>query len=90
MSANSVDELEGVTDMSGGLWRATVVDDQDPSDSGRVLVVVAGSEDEAAWASSCFPLVAAERMLPETDSSVWVLFEEDDPRRPVVVGLCVD
>lgn len=69
-----------------------VVDNlQDPDELGRVRVQLAGLSDQASshWARVLSLGGGAQRglvIMPEINDEVLVAFEEDDVRRPVVIG----
>ena len=72
-----------------GIYRAVVMDDNDPDKLRRLKVQVPdvhGSES-SSWASACVP--AGSRRQPKIGSSVWVMFEGGDPARPVWMGVVV-
>lgn len=69
-----------------GLYRATVVSTADPMGARRMQVSMPGVLGPgAAWASLCAPF-AGPAGAPPVGSTVWVMFEAGDPRRPVVMG----
>jgi len=71
-----------------GIYRAVVVDDNDPHKLRRLKVQVPDVHgSEASWASACVP--AGSRRQPKVGSDVWVMFEGDDPARPVWIGVMV-
>jgi hypothetical protein len=73
-----------------GLYRATVVDAQDPTQRGRVKVVVPDLlSDSPVWAMPCFPYidnVQNGRVTPPVGAHVWIQFEKGDPGNPVWMG----
>ena len=74
-----------------GLYRATVVNNIDPMQMGRIQVIVpdAGGLVPSSWCNPCFPFVGRQSgayMLPQIGSGVWVQFENGDPDQPVWMG----
>ena len=68
-----------------GLYRATVVDDVDPSNLRRLRIQIPEIHGTAAvWAEPCVP--ARSGAQPGRGWVVWVLFEAGDPERPVWIG----
>lgn len=69
-----------------GLYRATVTDNNDPSDAMRIKVLIPEvlGEIESPWALPCVP--PGIRLVPEVNAFVWIEFEAGDPSRPVWVG----
>ena len=72
-----------------GIYRAVVVDDNDPDRLRRLRVRVPAvhGDGESLWASACVP--AGSRRQPKVGSSVWVMFEDGEPERPVWIGVVV-
>jgi hypothetical protein len=74
-----------------GKYRATVVNNADPMQEGRIQVMVPAVSNVAlsSWATPCVPiggLQAGVFVLPQPYSAVWVEFEQGDPDRPIWVG----
>ena len=74
-----------------GLYRATVINNIDPMQSGRIQVVVpdAGGITPSTWAMPCVPVAGIQSgmyAVPPIGSGVWVQFEGGDPDYPVWVG----
>lgn len=74
-----------------GKYRATVLNNIDPLQKGRLLVVVSdvSSLFPSTWAMPCVPLAGIQNgmyALPLIGSGVWVEFEQGDPDRPIWVG----
>jgi len=74
-----------------GLYRATVVQNIDPMQLGRIMVTVtdAGGPTPSTWATPCVPLAGKQMgtfMVPQIGSGVWIQFEAGDPDRPVWTG----
>ena len=76
-------------DRKYGKYRAEVVDRDDPTHNGRLLVAstVLGDGHESIgrrWATACVPLGFA--VLPDVGATVWIEFEEGDTSRPLWTG----
>ena len=74
-----------------GKYRATVTDNNDPDQSGRVRVKVPAlfDDDETDWATPCVPYAPASHgffVMPEVGDTVWVEFEAGDASRPIWTG----
>lgn len=74
-----------------GIYRATVVQNIDPMQLGRIMVTVtdAGGPTPSSWAMPCVPLAGKQMgtfMVPQIGSGVWIQFEAGDPDRPVWTG----
>lgn len=73
-----------------GKYRGTVKDNKDPTQRGRLEVLVpAVMDQEPVWAMPCVPY-AGDNMgfyaVPEPGAGVWVEFEAGDPSYPIWVG----
>ena len=74
-----------------GKYRATVMDNIDPEQLGRIRVEapdVLGTTP-SGWAMPCVPLAGVQSgtyLVPQVGSAVWVEFEGGDPDRPVWTG----
>ena len=80
------DEPEDPARASGGLHRATVLDNADPLEQRRLLVRVPDvSADESVWAAACLPVGDAEQ-VPAIGDGVWIALESGDPSRPIWLG----
>ena len=74
-----------------GLYRATVINNIDPMQSGRIQVLVpdAGGLTPSTWAMPCVPVAGIQSgmyVVPPIGSGVWIQFEGGDPDYPVWVG----
>jgi len=73
-----------------GKFRATVADNNDPTNRGRIKVTIpAVLADLQVWAMPCFPYSgngAGHYMIPEAGAGVWVEFEAGDPSFPIWTG----
>jgi uncharacterized protein involved in type VI secretion and phage assembly len=85
---NSV--LESATSHFYGKYRGLVVDNNDPTQRGRLQVTVnAVMGEEAVWAMPCLPYAGdgmGTYLIPEIGAGVWVEFEAGDPSYPVWTG----
>ena len=74
-----------------GKYRGTVVNDADPLQRGRLLVLApAVSDQPLGWALPCVPYAPgglAAVPIPPVGASVWVEFEAGDFDRPVWSGV---
>jgi uncharacterized protein involved in type VI secretion and phage assembly len=74
-----------------GKYRATVLDNVDPMQMGRLLVQVPDVSNvlPSTWAMPCVPfagIMSGMYAVPAIGSGVWVEFEQGDPDYPVWVG----
>ena len=74
-----------------GIYRGTVVNNIDPLQIGRIIVIVpdVGSITPSTFATPCVPLAGKQMgtfMVPQIGAGVWVQFEAGDPDRPVWSG----
>ncbi|MEL6655215.1 MAG: phage baseplate assembly protein V [Bacteroidota bacterium] len=73
-----------------GKYRGTVMNNQDPTQKGRVQVSVPAVLGELqVWAMPCLPYAGMNTgmfSVPETGSGVWVEFEAGDPSYPIYTG----
>ena len=74
-----------------GKYRATVVNNIDPLQIGRIQVIVpdVSSVLPTSWAMPCAPVAGINMgmfAVPPIGSGVWVEFEQGDPDYPIWVG----
>lgn len=74
-----------------GKYRGTVLQNIDPLQIGRVLVMVpdVGTPVPGTWAMPCVPVAGIQSgiyAVPAVGSGVWVEFERGDPDHPIWVG----
>lgn len=74
-----------------GKYRATVLNNIDPLQMGRLLVVVpdVSSLIPTTWAMPCVPVAGIQNgfyALPIIGSGVWIEFEQGNPDFPIWVG----
>lgn len=74
-----------------GLYRGTVVNNIDPMQHGRIMVIVpdAGGITPSTWAMPCMAsagIQAGMYTVPPIGSGVWIQFEGGDPDYPVWMG----
>jgi hypothetical protein len=74
-----------------GIYRATVINNVDPMQQGRILVTVpdVGSVTPSTFVNPCVPLAGKQEgtfMVPQIGASVWIQFEAGDPDKPVWMG----
>jgi uncharacterized protein involved in type VI secretion and phage assembly len=80
------------TNQLAGVYRAVVVDNQDPERLGRVRVrvpAVSSAKGDDIWARVAVPRAGAQRgtwFIPDVDDEVLVAFEASDLRQAYVVG----
>lgn len=93
--------LSTFDDKFGGIYRGTVVDNEDPLKLGRVKVRVypmfADVDIEVIpWAISCNPLFAGAGdgfgwfAIPAINSNVYCMFEQGSPYQPILIGEASD
>ncbi len=74
-----------------GKYRGTVVNNIDPQQIGRIMVMVPDVSGliPTSWAMPCVP-IAGKQMgtycVPQVGAGVWVEFEQGDPDYPIWVG----
>jgi uncharacterized protein involved in type VI secretion and phage assembly len=74
-----------------GKYRGTVLNNVDPMQMGRLMVMVpdVNALTPATWAMPCAPVAGLQAGLfsvPPIGSGVWVEFEQGDPDYPIWVG----
>jgi hypothetical protein len=74
-----------------GLYKASVINNIDPMQMGRIMVTVPepGGLTPSSWAKPCVPVAGKQSglfVLPAINSGVWIMFEEGDPDQPVWMG----
>ena len=72
--------------MHHGKFRATVRDNRDPLQLGRLQVDIEDVLVPAAWALPCLP-PGGIAVLPDVGDGVWVEFERGDLGRPIWCGV---
>jgi uncharacterized protein involved in type VI secretion and phage assembly len=71
---------------ASGLYRATVLNNQDPEQRGRIQVLVPAITGQGSgWAAACQPVGGGKP--PPVGATVWVMFENGDPTYPVWLGV---
>jgi uncharacterized protein involved in type VI secretion and phage assembly len=74
-----------------GKYRATVLNNIDPMQLGRILVTVPDVQGliPSSWAMPCVPIAGKQMgtyVVPQIGAGVWVEFEQGNPDYPVWVG----
>lgn len=74
-----------------GKYRGTVINNVDPEQRGRILVMVPDvlGTVPSTWAEPCVPLAGVQSgvyLVPTTGAGVWVEFEQGDPDYPIWSG----
>jgi uncharacterized protein involved in type VI secretion and phage assembly len=74
-----------------GKYRATVLDNVDPMQMGRLMVQVADVSNilPSTWAMPCVPFAGIQTgmfVVPAIGSGVWLEFEQGNPDYPIWVG----
>jgi uncharacterized protein involved in type VI secretion and phage assembly len=74
-----------------GIYRGTVVNNIDPMQIGRIMVLVpdVGGITPSTWATPCVPIAGKQMgtfMVPQVGAGVWLQFEGGDPDYPVWTG----
>ena len=74
-----------------GKYRATVVNNVDPLQIGRIQAIVldVSSIIPTTWAMPCVPIAGKQMgtyFVPQIGAGVWIEFEQGDPDYPIWVG----
>jgi uncharacterized protein involved in type VI secretion and phage assembly len=74
-----------------GKYRATVVNNVDPMQIGRIQVIVPDVSNviPTTWAMPCFPIAGKQMgayLIPQMGAGVWVEFEQGDSDYPIWTG----
>lgn len=74
-----------------GVYRATVVNNVDPLQIGRIMAMVPDVSNlvPSTWAMPCIPFAGKQMgafMVPQIGSGVWIQYEGGDPDYPVWTG----
>jgi uncharacterized protein involved in type VI secretion and phage assembly len=74
-----------------GVYRATVVNNLDPLQIGRIMAMVPDVSNlvPSTWAMPCIPFAGKQMgafMVPQIGSGVWIQYEGGDPDYPVWTG----
>jgi len=74
-----------------GKYRAFVLDNVDPLETGRLMVQVPDVSNvlPSTWATPCLPYAGIQSgmyVVPEIGSTVWIEFEQGNPDYPIWVG----
>jgi hypothetical protein len=74
-----------------GKYRATVINNIDPQQRGRILAIVPDVQGivPMSWALPCVPHAGKQQgtfMVPQIGAGVWIEFEQGDPDYPIWVG----
>ena len=86
-----LDALEQHTDRFYGKYRGIVLNNADPSQTGRLQAMVPEvlGEIPSGWALPCQPFTgtgAGLYAVPQPGAGVWIEFEAGDPSRPIWSG----
>jgi uncharacterized protein involved in type VI secretion and phage assembly len=74
-----------------GIYPATVENNIDPEQRGRIMVVCpdVGGLTPSTWVEACVPIAGKQMgmfVVPQIGSGVWLQFQGGDPDRPVWIG----
>lgn len=74
-----------------GKYRGTVINNIDPLQIGRILVMVPDVSAllPTSWAMPCVPIAGKQMgtfVVPQVGAGVWIEFEQGDPDYPIWVG----
>src|SRR6478609_3476009 len=91
MGATELEQLMNhVQNRFFGKYRGLVVDNNDPTNRGRLQVTVPAVFNEVnAWAMPCIPYAGPNMgnyMMPDVGAGVWVEFEAGDTSYPIWTG----
>jgi len=80
-----------MTEKFYGKYRGTVVNNVDPLQIGRIMVMVPDVSGlvPSSWAMPCVPIAGKQMgtfFVPQVGAGVWVEFEHGDPDYPIWVG----
>ena len=83
--------MTGAAQQFLGKYRATVVNNVDPMQIGRIQVIVPDVTNviPSTWAMPCLPIAGIQTgifAVPPIGAGVWVEFEQGDPDYPIWVG----
>jgi hypothetical protein len=87
----ALDALEQLADRFFGKYRGTVVNNLDPTNTGRLQALVPEvlGEVPSGWALPCQPFTgtgAGLYAVPQPGAGVWIEFEAGDASRPIWTG----
>ena len=87
----ALDALEQMADRFYGKYRGTVVNNLDPTSTGRLQALVPEvlGEVPSGWALPCAPFTgtgAGLYAVPPVGAGVWIEFEAGDASRPIWTG----
>ncbi len=82
---------EGKSNRYYGKYRATVFNNVDPEQRGRIQAIVPDVQGltPTTWALPCVPIAGKQEgvfMVPQIGAAVWIEFEQGDPDFPIWVG----
>ena len=87
------EDTEPLSDLTRyyGKYRATVFNNIDPENRGRIQAIVPDVQafTPTTWALPCVPVAGKESgafFVPEIGAKVWIEFEQGDPDYPIWVG----
>jgi uncharacterized protein involved in type VI secretion and phage assembly len=74
-----------------GKYRGQVLENVDPLETGRILVMVPDVSNviPSTWATPCLPYAGIQSgmfVVPEIGSTVWIEYEQGDPDYPIWTG----
>jgi hypothetical protein len=85
------DSISEVSDRCHGKYRATVFNNIDPEQRGRIMALVPDvlGVTPSNWALPCAPFAGMQGgvfAVPQIGAGVWIEFEQGDPDYPIWVG----